>query len=416
MEEFILNNGIKLVYKKNTSNLTSICISLDAGAGRDGEKLGIAHATEHMIYKGTKNRTEAEINKQLSDIFGFQNAMTNYPYVIYYGTLLNEDLETGIELFSDIIINPTFKAEGFKEEMDVIIEELNEWDEELQQFCEDKLFFNSFTDRRIKYPIIGTKESLNYITLENIKNFYNKFYIPNNTTIVVVSSIDFKDIKNIVCNYFNSWTAIESLKDEICYEYPKKGIFCDNIIETNTAKVEVIFPIHHLTNDELKALTIFNQYFGEGVNSKLFQSLRTDNGLVYDVLTKISKESYIKLYKITFSVASENIDTALDCIEKLFSNIDDFDKEVDEERVKQLIKSLKLKRLFYEEQGVRLAKELATYDSMFGEYNLYLEEIEDLDKISKEFIIATAKKVLINPTIEVISPLRGSEKSADAEG
>lgn len=405
MEEFILNNGIKLVYKKNTSNLTSICISLDAGAGRDGEKLGIAHATEHMIYKGTKNRTEGEINKQLSDNFGFQNAMTNYPYVIYYGTLLNEDLETGIELFSDIIINPIFKAEGFKEEMDVIIEELNEWDEALQQFCEDKLFLNSFTDRRIKYPIIGTKESLNNITLEDIKNFYNKFYIPNNTTIVVVSSLDFKDIKNIVCNYFNGWTAIESLEDEVCYGYPKKGIFYDEIIETNTAKVEVIFPIHDLTNDELKALTIFNQYFGEGVNSKLFQSLRTDNGLVYDVLTKISKESYIKLYKITFSVTSENIDTALDCIEKLFRNIDDFDKEVDEERVKQLIKSLKLKRLFYEEQGVRLAKELATYDSMFGEYNLYLEEIEDLDKISKEFIIATAKKVLINPTIEVVSSL-----------
>lgn len=405
MEEFILNNGIKLVYKKNTSNLTSICISLDAGAGRDGEKLGVAHATEHMIYKGTKSRTEAEINKQLSDIFGFQNAMTNYPYVIYYGTLLNEDLAAGIDLFSDIIINPIFKTEGFKEEMDVIMEELNEWDEELQQFCEDKLFLNSFINRRIKYPIIGTKDSLNNITLEDIKNFYNKFYTPNNTTIVVVSSLDFRDIKNIVCNYFNSWTTIKSLKEEIYYEYPKSGVFYDKISEANTSKLEIIFPIHNLTNDEVKALTIFNQYFGEGVNSKLFQSLRTDNGLVYDVLTKILKESYIKLYKITFSVASENIDTALDCIKKLFSNIDDFNKEVNEERVKQLIKSLKLKRLFYEEQGVRLAKELATYDSMFGEYNLYLEEIEDLDKISKEFIIATAKKVLINPTIEVVSSL-----------
>ncbi len=408
MKEFILNNGIKLVYKKNTSNLTSICISLDAGAGRDGEKLGVAHATEHMIYKGTKNRTEAEINKQLSDIFGFQNAMTNYPYVIYYGTLLNEDLDYGLDLFSDIIINPTFKTAGFKEEINVIMEELNEWDEDLQQFCEDKLFFNSFTNnRRIKYPIIGTKESLNNITLQDIKNFYNKFYTPNNTTIVVVSSLDFKYIKNMVCNYFNRWTRFENLKEEIYYENPKKGVFYDEISETNTSKIEVIFPIYNLNNDELKALTIFNQYFGEGVNSKLFQSLRTDNGLVYDVLTKISKESYIKLYKITFSVAIENIDKALDCIKKLFSNIDDFDKEVDEERIKQLVKSLKLKRLFYEEQGVRLAKELATYNSMFGDYKLYFDEVEDLEKISKELIIATAKKVLINPAIEVVSALVG---------
>lgn len=95
MVEYILKNNIKLVYKKTTSSLTSISISLGAGAAMDGKKLGIAHATEHMVYKGTKNRSESEINRELSDIFGFQNAMTNYPYVIYYGTLLNDDFKAG---------------------------------------------------------------------------------------------------------------------------------------------------------------------------------------------------------------------------------------------------------------------------------------------------------------------------------
>lgn len=403
MEEFIFQNGVKLVYKKNTSKLTSICISLDAGAGRDGDKLGIAHATEHMVYKGTKNRTEDEINKQLSNIFGFQNAMTNYPYVIYYGTLLNEDLVEGIELFSDILINPTFNPGSFKEEMDVIIEELNEWDEEVQQYCEDKLFFNSFTSRRIKYPIIGTKESLRGINLEDIKHFYNKLYIPRNTTIVVVSSLDFKDVKNVVYKYFHKWRGTESLKAEVYYEEPEKGTFYDRISRVNTSKIQIVFPIDNLTVDELKSFRIFNQYFGEGVNSMLFQSLRTDNGLVYDVLTKISNESYIKLYKITFGVASENINKALECIKESLNNISRFNEYVNEDELRQLIKSLKLKRLFYEEQGVRLAKELATYDSMFGNYNLYLNEVQDLDKISKEFIIATATKVLKNPSIEVVS-------------
>lgn len=403
MEDFIFNNGIKLVYHKSTSRLTSICISLDAGAGRDGEKLGVAHATEHMVYKGTKNRTEAEINQELSSIFGFQNAMTNYPYVIYYGTLLNEDLQAGIELFSDIIINPTFKDDGFNEEMNVIKEELKEWDEELEQYCEDKLFFNSFENRRIKYPIIGTEESLDNISLEDIKIFYNKFYVAQNTTIVVVSSLDFNDIKNIISKYFNDWTATECCKDEIYYEDLKKGTFLNAVNGTNTAKVQVVFPIDNLTHDELKAFRIFNQYFGEGVNSMLFQSLRTDSGLVYDVLTKISNESYIKLYKITFSVAVENIDKALKCIEEVFNNINKFDKDINEEGLNKLIKSLKLKRLFYEEQGVRLAKELATYDSMFGDYSIYLNEVENLDKISKNFILNTALKVLKNPSIEVVS-------------
>lgn len=404
LEEHVFGNKLKLMYKHTESELTSICISIGAGAGVEDGKYGIAHATEHMVYKGTKTRSERTINEDLTNIFGFNNAMTNYPYVIYYGTLLKYDLEKGIELLSDIIINPIFPENGFKEEMAVIKEELKEWDEELEQYCEDKLFFNSFENRRIKYPIIGTKESLENISLEDIKLFYNKFYVPQNTTIVVVSSLEFNDIKNIVSKYFNNWPANELYKDKIYYEDSKKGIFFNEVNGTNTAKVQVVFPIDNLTHDELKAFRIFNQYFGEGVNSMLFQSLRTDSGLVYDVLTKISNESYIKLYKITFSVAVENIDKALKCIEEVFNNINKSDKDINEEGLKQLIKSLKLKRLFYEEQGVRLAKELATYDSMFGDYNIYIDEIEDLDKISKEFILNTALKVLKNPSIEVVSP------------
>ena len=134
MEEYILENKLKLIYKHTESELTSICISIDAGAGVETEKYGIAHATEHMVYKGTKNRTEKEINEELSNLFGFNNAMTNFPYVIYYGTLLGEDLKKGVDLLSDIVLNPSFNEVGFKEEMDVIKEELKEWDEELEQY------------------------------------------------------------------------------------------------------------------------------------------------------------------------------------------------------------------------------------------------------------------------------------------
>ena len=139
MKEFILDNGMKLIYENRPSMLTSVSIGLEAGASVEEGLLGLAHATEHMIFKGTKTRSEKTINEELSKIFGFSNAMTNFPYVIYYGTLLGEDLYKGLDIFSDILLNPSFPIEGFKEEMDSIKEELNEWDEELQQFCEDKL-------------------------------------------------------------------------------------------------------------------------------------------------------------------------------------------------------------------------------------------------------------------------------------
>ena len=402
--EVLLNNGIKLIYKKTMSKLTSVSVSIDAGACKEKEILGLAHATEHMVYKGTKNRSEEDINKELSRVFGFQNAMTNYPYVIYYGTMLSEDFERAIEIFSDIIINPLFEEKGFKEEMDVIKEELREWDEEVDQFCEDKLFLNSFEKRRIKYPIIGTMESLNKITLSDIKKYYLENYSPKNTSIAVVSSLEFEKIKEIIEIYFGNWINNYDSKDtEIIYDIDNLGIYKDVKEGTNGSKVEIIFPINELSIDELKALRIFNEYFGEGVNSVLFDSLRTKNGLVYDVLTKIAYEKYIKLYKITFSTSKQNLDKALSLIDECIDKVIAKENNISDEDIKDYIKSIKLKRWFREEQNIILAKELSTYSTMFGSYKIYDNELEGLEYLDKEFILNVAKKVLSNKSIEIIS-------------
>ena len=404
MQEYILKNGLKLVYKSADSKLSSISIALDAGAVRDTEgKIGIAHVTEHMIYKGTSKKSEAEINKEFSEIFGFQNAMTNYPYVIYYGTLLSEDLAKGIELYADLLINTTLGNVGFKEEMDVIKEELKEWDEEVEQFCEDRLFLNSYKERRIKYPIIGTEESLEKITLEDVKDFYNKYYFPKNTTIVIISQKGFKEVIDLVSKYFSGWNNIgykiplkESEKAEgKTYKDKRHGI--------NTAKVLITYNISALSHEEIKALKVLNQYIGEGVNSLLFDSLRTKKGLVYDVLTRISNESSIGLYKITFSTAEEKVQEAINSIESIFENLEETLKRLSKKEINSLVKSLKLKRLFNEEQSIRLSNATAMYDVMFGDYNLYLDEIEGLEKINKEDLIIVSNKIFKDKCIEIIT-------------
>ena len=410
MKEYILENKLKLIYKHTESELTSICISIDAGAGVETDKYGVAHATEHMVYKGTKYRTEKEINKDLSNIFGFNNAMTNFPYVIYYGTLLGEDLNKGVELLSDIIINPSFNDEGFKEEMDVIKEELKEWDEELEQYCEDKLFFNSFENRRIKYPIIGTEESLENMTLNDIRAFYSKYYFPENTSIVIISSAKFEEAKDIVEGYFKIWKNniidnkyIYEIKDKkIEYEVPEACTFDDKRDGVKTCKIQIICPIDNLSNKEMKSLRIFNQYFGEGINSILYDTLRTKNGLIYDIITKIANENYIKLYKITFSTAKENVDKSINLVKKCIEELELLNQQIEVNEIEQLIKSFKLKRLFREEQSIVLAKELATYDTMYTDYKRYIDENNELDVLTKEMIFEVGSKVLKNLTIQII--------------
>lgn len=402
MKDYILKNGVKLIYKKSTSDLTSICVSLEGGALSEGEKYGVAHATEHMVFKGTNKRSEGDINKELSGIFGFHNAMTNYPYVIYYGTLLGEDFEKGIDVFSDIIINPTFPKEGFKEEMDVIVEELKEWDEDIEQYLEDKLFLNAFNKRRIKYPIIGTFDSLKSLTLEDIKEFYNKVYFPSNTSIAIVTSLEFESVVNIIEKYFGNWNKEKNIIDEVYYEDEVSGTFEDLREDIKTSKIQIMYPINKLTEKEVQGLRIFNEYFGEGINSRLFDVLRTQNGLVYDVLTRVCHENGIKFYKVTLSTSKDNIYKALNLIDKCISDIENLKETLKEDYVLTWKKSFKLKRLFREEQSIVLAKELSTYDTMFKDYKIYLSETEDLNDINLEFILKTAKKVLQKPLIEII--------------
>ena len=139
------------------------------------------------------------------------------------------------------------------------------------------------------------------ITLEDVKDFYNKYYFPKNTTIVIISQKGFKEVIDLVNKYFSGWNNIgykiplkESEKAEgKTYKDKRHGI--------NTAKVLITYNISALSHEEIKALKVLNQYIGEGVNSLLFDSLRTKKGLVYDVLTRISNESsidYIKLLSV----------------------------------------------------------------------------------------------------------------------
>ena len=388
--EFVLENGVRLVYENRKSDITSFCIGFEAGAAMEDSIYGTAHATEHMVYKGTKNLTEAMINKELSSIFAFQNAMTNYPYAIYYGSLLKEDFEKGIKLFQDILLHPEFNEDGFKEEMDVIKQELNEWDEDLEQFCEDKLYFNSINNR-LKYPIIGRHNDLNKITLKDIKEFYNKYYYGNNAVISVVSSIPFNEVKDIVIKYFGKMRKgpckdIKDISGNI-----KSGIFEDYRNGIGSSRVEIIYSISNLTNEELGTLKVLDEYLGKGVNSLLYDTLRTKNGLVYDILTNISYEKHISLYKITFNASENNLNKAINLVENSIKNI----KKLNENEIKALLKQIKLKKLFNEEKSINYAKKLCL-DKLMN------KEIEIKEHITGNDIINLWKKVLVNPSIEII--------------
>jgi len=426
MKRVFLKNGMTLIYKYNPNNLTSFSIAFEAGANleSDPQYYGVAHALEHMVYKGTKNYTEDEINEKLDKLFGFNNAMTNYPYVVYYGTCLSEDFEEGIKLYGDILKNPSLAEEGFKEEMKVILEELKEWKEDLYQACEDEAFYNAFTNRRIKELIIGNEQSLKNIGLNHIKEFYERYYTADNCVISVISSLDFKRVLNLVEDTFKDFTKKLKNKSpyilnktESIYEENKHGTFKSQI-GSKGAKVQIIYPIHRLSEEEIKALRVFNVAFGEGTSSFIYDEIRTKKGIAYDVGSTIKNEKGIKILKIYLGTSKENAEKAIDIILRKTEELKASNTYFTQSKIKELVKSLKLKRSLLLERSIQESASLANYEIMYGDFrnkkvfnDLVIEEnyisplykeLNELESIDDKIIMDTIKKVFQNPTIQIL--------------
>jgi len=402
LKKAILNNGVRLIYVKRDVNISSFCIGFDAGALREENefKYGTAHALEHMLYKGTLKRSEREINNICDEVFGFNNAMTNYPYVIYYGTTLTKDFERGIELYSDIILNPAFNEVGFDEEMNVICEELKEWKNDLTQYCEDMLFFNSFNKRRIKERIIGSGADVRSISIKDIKKFYDKFYIPSNCVISIVSSLEYEQVYNLINKYLGDFGNYKNIYLQNNYEDSLEGIFVDEVRKMEGSKIQYCFPIHELNSREVKVLNLFNFHFGESISSILYDEIRTKRGLAYEVTSKVKNENGIKLLTIYASTSKENTNRVIDIINRTIISIKNkHEYDLDLDKINKISNMLKIRKELLLEKSIQLCKELTTYELMYNSCDEVYSEVESLDIVEPlemhDVILKTFKKLSI---------------------
>ncbi|MHC1721105.1 MAG: M16 family metallopeptidase [Clostridiaceae bacterium] len=405
MRKIILKNGIKLIYEKRDAGISSFCIGFDAGALReDGNFLyGTAHALEHMLYKGTKNRSEGEINQISDEVFGFSNAMTNYPYVIYYGTTLTENLEMGLDLYSDIVTNPDFNVKGFNEEMNIITEELREWVDDPSQLCEDRLFWNSFKKRRIKERIIGSAESIKSINTDHLENFYRRFYHPRNCVVCIVTPKSFEEIIALAEKKFGFWGRTGEIDFSNSYENNFAGVFVKDKENIEGAKVEYCFTAHNLNREEEKALILLNFHLGESVTSILYDEIRTKRGLAYDISSRYRRENGMKLLTISLGTSKENTAGTMHLINEIINEIVHGQKyELDQARVTRIAQMQKIRRELLIEKSIQLAKELCIYEIMYGSCSEVYSEFDDAGETSLELIKQTAVKVLKVPTVQIL--------------
>ncbi|HBM81227.1 MAG: pitrilysin family protein [Clostridiales bacterium] len=288
-----LKSGITIV-TEDIPYVNSVSIGVWIANGSRNENKynnGISHLIEHMLFKGTPNRSARKIAEDIEGIGGQINAFTGKEATCFYVKVLDEHIDIAIDVLSDMLQNSTFKDEDLTREKGVISEEINMYEDSPEDLVLDLLSQAMWPDTSIGYPILGTFDTLKSIGREMIIKYMKDYYTADNTVVSVTGNFDREHLIKMLEMKFKNLERKGKIPQ---YDKPE----LNNSVLYKAKDIEQIhlslgLPGIEIGNDDLYTLLIINNIFGGGTSSRLFQVIREEKGLAYSIY------SYPSSYKNT---------------------------------------------------------------------------------------------------------------------
>lgn len=303
-----LSNGLTIIGEE-IPYLKSITLGIWVNAGsriEEENNAGISHFIEHMLFKGTKNRTSKELASTIDNLGGQINAFTSKECTCFYVKLLDEHISIGVDVLSDMMLNSLFDSEEIDKERQVILEELKMYEDSPEDLSYDLLTENIYKTDGLGMNIIGTKESLYNINRENILEYFNKYYVASNCVISMSGNFNFEEMIELIEDKFNNLpqgeVKVEVTKPEFhpCFIAKNK-----DTEQVNLAMSLKAIPLEN--REDAYALSIVNNIFGGSISSRLFQNIRENKGLVYSIYSAPSLYRKTGELGIYASMSNENL-------------------------------------------------------------------------------------------------------------
>ena len=205
--EYMLSNALKVIVKEDHRSPVVVSMlwykvgSIDEVNGTTG----VAHALEHLMFKGTKNVPNGEFSKIIAQAGGRDNAFTDKDYTAYFQQLHKSRLPLALKLEADRMQNLIFSKEEFSKEMKVVMEE-RRWrtDDKPQALVYEQLLATAFKAHPYRRPVIGWMNDLENMRVEDAAQWYRRWYAPNNATLVVVGDVKPDEVFSLARRYFGA--------------------------------------------------------------------------------------------------------------------------------------------------------------------------------------------------------------------
>ena len=202
-----LSNGVRVVLEE-LPYVRSVAFGIyvkNGSAHEDKEHEGISHYIEHMLFKGTKNRTSKQIAEDMDELGGQINAYTTKEYTCYHFRTLDSHFDKALDILSDMFLNSNFDETDIAKERNVIIEEINMYDDDPEERVQDIMQYNIWKNSTLAHPILGTEETISDFDSKKIYNYFKNHYRNDNTVISVVGSFKTDEMLYKLEKVFGGW-------------------------------------------------------------------------------------------------------------------------------------------------------------------------------------------------------------------
>ncbi len=287
-----LESGAKLVIE-SIPHVKSAAIGVFIGVGsrhEDACLAGASHFIEHMLFKGTQHRSARDIAESFERIGGQLNAFTSKEYTCLYARTLDEDLEGGVDIIFDMLFNSRFGQRDFSVEKDVVSEEINMYEDAPDELIHDIFLRRLWQGNTMGSPILGSLESVVSFERDQVFSFYKHCYRPSNMVVSIAGNVDAMRIRDKVEYYLDQH---KGGKVELACAPPLPYRPFVEMVDKDTEQVQLCIGAAGLSyqDDNRFTLNVLNSILGGGISSRLFQSIREEQGLAYSVYSAPSNYS-----------------------------------------------------------------------------------------------------------------------------
>jgi predicted Zn-dependent peptidase len=395
----VLKNGVRII-SEQLEHLRSVSLAIWVDAGsRDEVKSenGIFHFTEHMIFKGTENRSSLQIAKELDAIGGLSNAFTGKENTCFHARVLGEHFAHIADILSDIFLHSTFGVDDLERERQVILQEISMVEDTPDDHIH--VLFNRlfWADHPIGMPVLGNEKTVSAIERETILKYINKFYVPERILIAGAGNVDHQSMVSYFEPLFSQLEAgISNPRNDI----PRSNA-------SVSVKYKDLEQVHiclggeapSQTSDRRFACVILNTILGGNMSSRLFQEIRENRGLAYSVYSFLSSYIDAGLLGVYVATDSQNVNPVLEAIKNEIKKIckGEISKSDLAAAVDHLIGGIYLSSESADNRMMRIAKN----EFVFQKYVSYEELVSKLQQVTVDEVVEVASDIFQDGTVSL---------------